>query len=73
MQGKIKRMIDTIIEQSAKGNSIIAGTIKIKLILKGINPNKFTYQSDDNPLIINKLEKFAGDLGVNFGSLKPRR
>lgn len=71
MAGKIKRMIDSIIEQRSKGNSIIAGTIKIKLILKGINPDQFTLQSKDNPLIIMHIEKIAKDFGVDFGNRTP--
>ncbi len=36
--------------------------IKTKLILKGINPNKYTLESEDDPLIIAKLEKMMNDL-----------
>ncbi len=68
MSGKIKKMIDTIIEQRSHGDSIIAGTVKIKLILKGINPDKFTQKSDDNPTIITKLKQIANDLGVDLYS-----
>jgi hypothetical protein len=68
MSGKIKEMIDTIIEQRSKGSPIIASTIKIKLILKGINPDKFTINSDDNPIIIKKIEQIADNLGVNLDS-----
>lgn len=62
MPGKIKRMIDTIIDKRSKGSDIIAGTIKIKLIFKGINPDNFTYKSPDNPDIINKLQAIAEEL-----------
>jgi hypothetical protein len=30
--------------------------IKTKLMLKGIDPNKFTVQSPDDPAVIGKLE-----------------
>jgi hypothetical protein len=63
-------MIDTIIEQRSNGSRVIAGTIKVKLILKGINPDNFGYQSSDNPVIINKLEKLAQNFGVDFGHLR---
>ncbi len=66
MAGQIKKMINTIIEQRSKGNPIIAGTIKVKLILKGINPEGFSYQSNDNPITIKKLEKIAKDFGVKL-------
>lgn len=62
MAGKIKQMIDTIISQRAKDNPMLAGVIKTKLMLKGIDPGKFTPQSDDDPAIIAKLEAVIKDL-----------
>ncbi len=62
MAGKIKQMIDTIISQRSKDNPMLAGVIKTKLMLKGIDPNKFTPQSDDDPAIIAKLEAVIKEL-----------
>ncbi len=62
MAGKIKQMIDTIINQRAKDNPMLAGVVKTKLMLKGIDPNKFTAQSDDDPAILAKLEAVAKEL-----------
>jgi hypothetical protein len=62
MAGKIKQMIDTIINQRAKDNSMLVGVIKTKLMLKGIDPNKFTPQSDDDPAIIAKLDAVIKEL-----------
>jgi hypothetical protein len=62
MAGKIKKMIDSIIEQRAKDNAMLAGVIKTKLMLKGIDPGKFSAQSDDDPAIIGKLEALMKDL-----------
>jgi hypothetical protein len=62
MAGKIKKMIDSIIEQRAKDNAMLAGVIKTKLMLKGIDPSKFSAQSDDDPAIIGKLEALMKDL-----------
>ena len=62
MAGKIKQMIDTIIAQRSKQNPMLAGVIKTKLMLKGIDPSKFTAQSDDDPAIIAKLEAVAKDI-----------
>jgi len=62
MAGKIKQMIDTIINQRAKDNSMLVGVIKTKLMLKGIDPNKFTPYSDDDPAIIAKLDAVIKEL-----------
>jgi hypothetical protein len=62
MAGKIKQMIDTIISQRAKDNAMMAGIIKTKLMLKGIDPNKFTPQSADDQGVISKLEALMKEL-----------
>jgi hypothetical protein len=62
MAGKIKSMIDYIIKQRAQDNPMLERVIKTKLILKGINPNKYNLQSDDDPVIIKKLEIMLNDL-----------
>lgn len=62
MAGKIKKMIDSIIEQRAKDNPMLAGVIKTKLMLKGIDPSKFSATSEDDPAVIGKLEVLMKDL-----------
>ena len=62
MAGKIRQMIDSIINQRAKDNPMLERVIKTKLILKGINPNKYTLQSEDDPVILGKLEKMIREL-----------
>lgn len=62
MAGRIKMMIDSIIEQRAKDNAMLQGVIRTKLMLKGIDPKKYTAQSDDDPAIIGKLEALVKDL-----------
>jgi len=62
MAGKIRQMIDSIINQRAKDNPMLERVIKTKLILKGINPNKYTLQSEDDPIVLGKLEKMIADL-----------
>jgi len=62
MAGKIKQMFDAIINQRAKDNPMLVGVIKSKLMLKGIDPGKYTATSDDDPAIIAKLEAVMKDL-----------
>ncbi len=62
MAGRIKQLIDHIISQRAQNNPMLERVIKTKLILKGINPNKYTLQSNDDPVILEKLEKMMADL-----------
>jgi len=62
MAGKIKQMIDTIITQRGKDNAMLAGILKTKLMLKGIDPSKFTAQSPDDPAVISKLEAILKEI-----------
>jgi len=59
-------MIDTIITQRSNGNNTIALTTKTKLVLKGVNPDRFTAASDDDPAVIAKLQVIANELGVRL-------
>jgi diguanylate cyclase (GGDEF)-like protein len=64
LAGKIKEMIDAIIQERARGNPAIAEMTKAKFILKGVNPNKFDRFSADDPVIIEKLLNIARELNV---------
>ena len=64
MAGQIKKMIDSIIAQRAKGNPVIENTTIAKLALKGINAKNFTFTSNDSPDMIEKVKQVAGELGV---------
>ena len=64
MAGKIIKMINKIIDQRAQGNATIATTTKTKLLLKGINPEKFDVTSADDPAIVEKLKTIAQDMGI---------
>lgn len=66
MAGKIKKMIDTIIEKRAGGNSVIASTTKTKMILKGINVSNYNESSLDDEAVIEKLVILAKELGINL-------
>ncbi|OGJ94205.1 MAG: hypothetical protein A2487_07675 [Candidatus Raymondbacteria bacterium RifOxyC12_full_50_8] len=66
MAGQIKRLIDTIITQRAKGNTTIMYTTKAKLTLKGVNPDLFSDTSADDPETINRLKGIAAELGVTI-------
>jgi hypothetical protein len=64
--GKIKQLIDKIIEERAKGNETIRHTTRTKLLLKGINPDSYTVISEDNPEMMSKLQQIAIEMGVKI-------
>ena len=59
-------MIDTIIEKRANGNQTIVNTTRAKLRLKGISPDNYTLTSEDDPVIIEKLNSLAKELGISI-------
>ena len=65
MPGQIRHMIDAIICGARRENATIAMTTKTKLILKGINPDRYSAASDDDPSVTAKLRAIATELGVH--------
>src|SRR5208282_4523543 len=63
MAGKIREKIDSVFAQRAMGNPMLEKIIKTKMILKGINPAKYTLQSDDDPGVLEKIESMLMELG----------
>jgi hypothetical protein len=64
MAGKIKRQIDAIIIAVSKNNQTLINITKTKLVLKGLNPDKFNDQSPDDPTILEKVKLIATEFGV---------
>jgi hypothetical protein len=66
MAGRIKKDIDTIIEQRSRGIKGLVYVTKIKLILKGINPDDYDERTPDDPEILKKIRQCAAELGVEL-------
>jgi len=66
MNGKIKVLIDKIIDERSKGDELLKEMTKTKMILKGIDPRKYTSESPDDPVVINKLETLAKELNLTI-------
>ena len=65
MNGQAKRLIDAIIAQRSGGNPTLMITTRTKIMLKGVNPERFLTSTPDDPVIINKLRQIGRDLVVN--------
>lgn len=66
MAGKIKKLIDLIVEKRANGNPTIETLTKSKMVMKGIVPDKYTSTSDDDPQVIEKLLALAKELNIKI-------
>lgn len=64
LAGQVYTMIQTIITQKAKGNAVIANSVKTKMYLKGIAVDKYTAMSPDDPAVVQKVREVAKEFGV---------
>ena len=64
MSGRIKRMLDEIVQKKSGGKMVLANVTMTKLTLKGLNPDSFTASSPDDPAIIAKVTAIAREMGV---------
>ena len=66
MTGQTRRLLDIIIEKRSKGNPTIALSTRTKLILKGLNPDRFSATSEDEPSVLTKVREMAASLNVDL-------
>jgi len=66
MAGKIKLLIDNLVELRAQGNPSLESTTRTKLLLKGIDGSKYTTASDDDQAVIEKIREIAKDMGIQL-------
>jgi len=66
MTGRIYQEIQKLITECGQGNASKISFIRTKLILKGIDPNRWGPSSEDNPEVLAKLNNISQTLiGVN--------
>ncbi len=63
-RGKAKKILDAIILKRSRGVGAIAKAIKVKIALKGINPDNLTSDTPDDPVLVRKLLNLARAYGL---------
>ena len=63
-RGRSKKLLDAIILKRSRGVGAIAKAIKIKIALKGINPDSLTPDTPDDPVLLRKLVALARSYGL---------
>ena len=66
MAGKVKELIDRLIELRTKGDRGLVAPVKIKLIMKGVDPDLFDANSADNPAVIQRVITIAKEMGYDL-------
>lgn len=64
-RGRAKKILDAIILKRSRGVRSIAKAIKIKIALKGINPDSLTPDTPDDPVLLKKLLDLARSYGLH--------
>jgi hypothetical protein len=59
-------MIDAITEKRSRGNPTIVYSTKAKFIFKGVNPDRFSATSPDDPAVIAKVRAIAAEMGIDI-------
>jgi hypothetical protein len=62
--GTVKRVLDAVIAARGQSNPTFIEATRAKLILKGLNPAKFTEGTPDDPVQVAKARKVAAEFGV---------
>jgi hypothetical protein len=68
MAGKIRRHLDEIISTVSNNNVILQNTTRTKLILKGLDPNKFSDNTEDDPVVLAKVLAVAKEFNVTLSN-----
>jgi hypothetical protein len=66
MAGKIKQMLEEIVRQRSATNPMLAGIVRTKLLLKGLDSRQFDATSPDDPIVIQKITAAASEMGVHL-------
>ncbi len=66
MAGTVKRVLDAIIAVRGRNNVTFIEATRAKLILKGMNPAKFTESTPDDPAAVARARQLAAEFGVQL-------
>lgn len=65
MAGTVKRVLEAIVAARGQGNATFIEATRAKLILKGMNPAKFSETTPDDPAQVARARKLATEFGVS--------
>ena len=66
MAGQIKSMITRLIRLRVGDNPHMEAPLKIKLIMKGVDPDLFDSNTPDNPIVVQKIVSIAKEMGYEL-------
>lgn len=69
MPGTVRRIIDHIKDVRSGGNSVVALTVETRLVLQGFDPQRFDYDTPDDPARLARIRDVAAEMGVDVDEL----
>jgi hypothetical protein len=64
LRGQIHRLLQDIIEKRSRQNPFLAKHLKAKLLLKGIDVDRYGPNTPDDPVVLDKLKKLALSMSI---------
>jgi hypothetical protein len=61
MPGRVKQLIDELMELRGANNATVAHFMRAHLMLNGIDPSRYTDTSPDDAQKVRRLEEMIGD------------
>jgi hypothetical protein len=72
MAGRVKQLIDELIELRSCGNPGVVHFMRAHLMLNGIDPTRYTEHSPDDLQKERRLEEMISDFSRHMASIVPR-
>lgn len=69
MPGTVRKIIERIKEQRSGGNSVVALTAETRLVLQGFDPERFDFDTPDDPGRLARIRDIAQEMSVDVSDL----
>ncbi len=69
MPGTVRKIIERIKDQRAGGNSVVALTVETRLVLQGFDPQRFDYDTPDDPGRLARIQEVANEMSVDIDDI----
>ncbi|HTN68611.1 MAG TPA: hypothetical protein VLZ33_04020 [Dysgonamonadaceae bacterium] len=66
--GRTKKLIDELIQKKSNGNAFQVSNVRMKLMFKGVLPDKIDDNTEDQEEIISKIFEVAKDFNITLNN-----
>lgn len=68
IMGRTKKLIDELIQKKSNGNAFQVSNVRMKLMFKGVLPDKIDDNTEDQEEIISKIFEVAKDFNITLNN-----